>query len=295
MKILLATDGSAFSEDAARFLTRLNYSPQDEIIVLHVITSVPYDDDYQAQIKRFIRRVSPEIRRTAVDILGHVRAKIISQEEEGAPDEAIMRVATEAGVDLIVMGARGIRGLKSLFIGSVTRSVAAVSSIPLLVTKSHQAFTGDMRVLFATDGSPTAEATGHVLSMIPFPRDAELIVMNVAPSGIADIPERYAIEMRELMQEHVELIKERSFEEADRILAAAEVALRGKFSAIRRVVKSGDPAIEILGIAETGGIDLIAVGSRGIRGIKGMLGSVSRRVLGLSPCPVLIGKKSRTS
>ncbi len=291
MKILLATDGSSFSEDAARFLTRFDFSPHDEIIVMHVVTSVPYDDDYQAQIKHFIRRVSPEIRRTATDILGHVRAKIVSREEEGAPDETIMRVASEDGVDLVVMGARGIRGLKSLFIGSITRSVAAVSPLPLLVTKPCQASAGAMRVLFATDGSPTAEDTGHVLSMIPFPKDTELVIMNVAPSGFADIPEKYAIEVQEMMQEHGATIKGRGLEKAASILEAAEAPLRGKFGRIGRVVKSGDPAVEILGAAESGHVDLVAVGSRGIRGIKGMLGSVSRRVLGLSPCPVLIGKK----
>jgi nucleotide-binding universal stress UspA family protein len=33
------------------------------------------------------------------------------------------------------MGARGIKGIKSLFIGSVTRSVAIKSPKPVLVTK----------------------------------------------------------------------------------------------------------------------------------------------------------------
>jgi len=36
--------------------------------------------------------------------------------------------------------------------------------------------------------------------------------------------------------------------------------------------------------------DLVAVGSRGFRGIKGMLGSVSRNILTHSKGSVLIGK-----
>jgi len=41
MKILLATDGSKYSEVAARFLTGLNLSPEDEISILHVIGWIP--------------------------------------------------------------------------------------------------------------------------------------------------------------------------------------------------------------------------------------------------------------
>ncbi len=44
------------------------------------------------------------------------------------------------------------------------------------------------------------------------------------------------------------------------------------------------------GTAKTFEADIIAVGSKGMRGIKGMLGSVSRYVLGHSGCSVLIGK-----
>ncbi len=37
MKILLATDGSEYSDGAARFLARFEFSQADEITVLHVI------------------------------------------------------------------------------------------------------------------------------------------------------------------------------------------------------------------------------------------------------------------
>jgi len=48
--------------------------------------------------------------------------------------------------------------------------------------------------------------------------------------------------------------------------------------------------LEILGTAKTFEADIIAVGSKGMRGINGMLESVSWYVLGHSECSVLIGK-----
>ena len=50
--------------------------------------------------------------------------------------------------------------------------------------------------------------------------------------------------------------------------------------------------MEIIDEAERINADLIALGSRGLKGVRGMLGSVSRRVLGHAHCPVLIGKES---
>lgn len=54
--------------------------------------------------------------------------------------------------------------------------------------------------------------------------------------------------------------------------------------------KTGDPSTEILSVEATIGADLIVVGSRGLRGVKGMLGSVSRNILAHAKGSVLIGK-----
>lgn len=291
MRILLATDGSEFSEGAARFLARFDLSSRDEVVVMHVVTAIPFDDDARGQVMHVIKRVSPGIRRATVEILGNVKAVVSSREEEGAPDETILSVAADVGADLIVMGARGLRGVKSLFIGSVTRSVAAVSPVPLIVAKPYRSAGGPMRVLFATDGSPSAEATAGILAAIPFPTGTELTIMNVAPSLVGDIPERFAAEVQDRMKDYVAEIRKRGSMAAEKAVGNARAALGRYPGPVREVVKMGDPAAEILKQAEDSSMDLVAVGSRGLRGIKGMLGSVSRRVLGLAPCPVLIGKK----
>ncbi|NOY38775.1 MAG: universal stress protein [Nitrospirae bacterium] len=296
MKILLATDGSACSEGAAGFLSRLNLSSDDEIIVLHVLSWGPYHDDresYYISLKYFKEKIAPQILDSAVDILKPAEARISTALVEGFPDKAIIEAAVASDVDLIVMGARGIKGVKSLFIGSVTRSVAINSPKPVLVTKPPLREIPDrMRVLFATDGSDSAHATAAFLASIPFPDDAEVIIINVLRSAISDIPERFIMEINDKIKEEVAKARTLEFEESSRIIEKARPYLSKKFNKIEGITKIGDPSIEILNAAGVFGVDLIAVGCRGLTGIKGMLGSVSRRIISHSQCPVLVGKTS---
>jgi nucleotide-binding universal stress UspA family protein len=291
MKILLATDGSECSENAAQFLTRFRFSGKDEIVILHVVSDIPYDDDYRAQIRHVIKKVAPKILNASMKTLRPLGTKISSLEEEGPPDTTIIRVATDSAADLIVMGARGLKGIKSLFLGSVTRSVAINSPIPVLVTKpSHWETSERMKVLFATDGSPSAQSTAKLLASLPFPGDTELAIMNVAWSAASEIPERYVMEIDDRIKEDAAKARTIELEESEKIISAAKAPLEGRFSRISAVSKGGDPSLEILNEAETLKPDLVAMGSRGMKGMKGMLGSVSRRILGHSQCPVLIGK-----
>jgi len=91
VKILLATDGSDCSEEADRFLTRFHFTAQDDIIILHAVNEIPYEDDYHAQIRLVIKRVAPKILDASVKILQPVKTKISTLEEEGYPDQQSQR------------------------------------------------------------------------------------------------------------------------------------------------------------------------------------------------------------
>jgi len=286
MRILLATDGSEHSEGAARFLTRFDFSTTDEIVVLHVVSEIPYDDDYHAQIKRVIKRVAPKILKTSADILKTTGAEITTVEEEGYPDTTIIEKAVDYESGLIVMGARGVRGVELLFLGSATRSVTINSPKPVLVFKrpSWQA-SGRIKVLFATDGSEIAGEAGKFVATLPLPAETEITVMNVSSSFISDIPQKYMKEIGEQLTG-----KPSTYKESERIFEQARKFLGSRFNKIDYLLRIGDPSREILPMEKTLEPDMIVVGCRGLRGIKGMMGSVSRRLLGHSESSILIGK-----
>ncbi len=299
MRILLATDGSEYSENAARFLTRINWSPQDAITVFHAIYAIPFPEDRKFHFDTLTsvkKELAPRILDSATAILKPVQAGISVEigefpPGEYTPDQCIMNAARSSKADLIAMGGRGIKGIASAFLGSVTRVVTARSPLPVLVVKREEKRSpGPLKILFAADGSSYSRAAGEFLSSIPFPDDAEVTVLHVIASGFSDLPERFSLELNDRIKETVENARAHELAESERILEDARTSLGKKFRAVSILSKAGDPSSEIVGTATSAGMDIIVVGCRGLRGIKGMMGSVSKNVLTHAPCSVLIGK-----
>jgi nucleotide-binding universal stress UspA family protein len=192
---------------------------------------------------------------------------------------------------MIVMGSRGIKGIESVFIGSVTRSVAVNSVKPVLVVKPPISAKSDkIKILFATDGSDYSQATIEFLSSMPFPDNTEVTILNVIWSNTFDIPERFVMEIDERIKKLVAGSRTMEFTESKMIIELAREYLNKRFKNIHVLSKVGDPSTEILKTVDTMEADIIAVGCRGLRGIKGMMGSVSRNILTHSKSSVLIGK-----
>lgn len=55
--------------------------------------------------------------------------------EEGSIHKAILKVAEEAGSDMIIMGSRGLGLFKGALIGSVSQKVVEEATIPVMVVK----------------------------------------------------------------------------------------------------------------------------------------------------------------
>jgi nucleotide-binding universal stress UspA family protein len=299
MKILLATDGSEYSRCAAEFLTRMNWSADDSIKVFHAIYAIPfrYDEKFHFSTLKAIKKdIAPRVLDAAVAVLKSVHARISVEIEEGSPnqctpEQCIIDAAESSGADAIVMGARGIKGIESVFVGSVTRLVTIKSSKPVLVVKPTVRIKSDkMKILFATDDSDYSRATREFLSAIPFPDNAEVVILTVLSSNFSDIPERFVMEIDERIKEVVASTRSREFTESEKIVEQARDRLIKRFKNISVLSKVGDPSTEILKTAESMEADIIAVGCRGLRGIKEILGSVSRNILTHSKCSVLIGK-----
>ena len=62
---------------------------------------------------------------------------VVTAVEHGSPHRAILRYADEHGVELIVMGTHGRRGLERYLIGSVTERVLRMTDVPILTIRSE--------------------------------------------------------------------------------------------------------------------------------------------------------------
>ena len=54
---------------------------------------------------------------------------------KGTPEEVILNYAKEKGVDLIVMGTRGLGGFKKLLLGSVSNGVVSHAPCSVLIVR----------------------------------------------------------------------------------------------------------------------------------------------------------------
>jgi len=139
------------------------------------------------------------------------------------------------------------------------------------------------RILIPVDGSPNARLAVKRVSPLLEAERAEITLLYVAPLPRIErsayvSPEREA-EWRSLHQ----LEAERIFADAN-----AELARYG-LTSHRQLMVMGDPAEEILKLADQIGADLIVLGARGRSGIfRFLMGSVSRKVLDHAKCPVLL-------
>lgn len=134
-----------------------------------------------------------------------------------------------------------------------------------------------MKILFATDGSPSANRAQTLLASLKLPPDPTIDVVNVDP--LYDEGDLRPGDLKELHR----LLRE----DTDKELAAVRAALSAPGRTVTTTVLFGRPGAAIVAAAERSGADLVVVGSRGLHGLRA-LGSVSERVAHTASCSALV-------
>lgn len=132
MKVLLAVDGSPFSEAAAESVANRPWALGSEIKVITVIEPLRFyvtepltlPDGYWDQLESSLQLQATKALAMATEKLaGKEGVTLTSEVIKGLPKEAIVEEAEKWGADLIVVGSHGYTGLKRLFLGSVSHAV----------------------------------------------------------------------------------------------------------------------------------------------------------------------------
>jgi nucleotide-binding universal stress UspA family protein len=139
-RILLATDGSEEAELAALRAVDLADATDSELHVVHVgvvptfLKSYPGTLGYERRLYDQIEEMSRELLRKQswrVKAAGGTVAR--THLRMGQVDLEIL--AEELGADLIVMGSRGLGGVRRALMGSVSDSVVRHAHCPVLVVR----------------------------------------------------------------------------------------------------------------------------------------------------------------
>jgi nucleotide-binding universal stress UspA family protein len=141
-KILLATDASREAELGAQTAADLAQKTDSELHVVHVL-ALPLDTHDPSSFEpEVLARLEIRARTTLEDLVGKIEASggVVegSHLAAGRPDVEIVALAEEIGAGLIVMGSRGVGGLRRALMGSVSNSVVRHAHCPVLVVRSEK-------------------------------------------------------------------------------------------------------------------------------------------------------------
>lgn len=145
-RILLATDGSEEATLAARTAIDIADKTGSELHIILVGLSVSYVGMGQLEIADIPGPAQEELNQEAQRLL-NAQARWIEANggtvveahlRIGKPDEEIVSQAEELGAGLIVIGSRGLGGIRRALMGSVSDSVVRHAHCPVLVVREER-------------------------------------------------------------------------------------------------------------------------------------------------------------
>lgn len=266
-RILLAVDGSEFSDGAIRVAQAMAGKCGAELMVMSIGIVNP---EYNSMVPN-LDDEAEKLARTNVDAaiaaMPGVACKPIVRVGDD-PAVEIVQVAEETRADVIVLGRHGRRGLARWKLGHATAKVVGNAPCPVLVVP-RAAGMWTKRILVATDGSRYSELAAVTAGKLAEACHLPMTAVSAVHSG-------HSAERRQIAQAAVDAIIDG--------LKISGIEVRG-------YLPEGRPEQAILEAAGRDAADLIVVGSHGRTGLDRMLmGSISEKVLNQAQCPVLVVK-----
>ncbi|RZM76071.1 universal stress protein [Leptolyngbya iicbica] len=276
-KILLADSGTGNTEAMMKVLMEIPLIQRANITVLHVVPPQVSAESMTEKWEAGGRTLAEAIKNLNLDP-GHVTAML----REGDPKDVVIKVAKEIEADLIIMGSRGLKGLKAILDNSVSQYVFQLSSRPMLLVKDDlYSIRPIKRIMVAMDKSDSAqEGLKLGINLLRDVSGGELVLVHTVSN-----------------------LKARPFDETepdpskDPVLTAAAAEAKRYGLKTTLAAPEGKAGRRICQLADDKNVDLIILGSpdrrpsiaKGMPDLDRLLGeSLSDYVRVYTPCPVLL-------
>ena len=147
MKVILATDGTKYSNAAAEMLNKISLSTNDEVKIVSVVDlAVPLAVDVYGgylpdttELEKIAKENAAKILAEAAEhvkvIVGSKGVAVTTEILFGSPESRIVETAEETHADLIIMGSHGYKSWERLLLGSVSSSVIHHAPCSVLVVR----------------------------------------------------------------------------------------------------------------------------------------------------------------
>ena len=274
-KILLANSGTGNTEAMMKALMEIPLIQRAAVTVLHVVPSQVSAEAMVAKWEEGGRTLANTISRLNLD-----PNRVTAMLREGDPKDVVVQAADEVNANLIIMGSRGLQGLKAILENSVSQYVFQLAARPMLLVKDDVYVKKINRIMVAMDKSNAAMVTLKLaLSFLREIKGSQLVLvhtnpdMKIKPGEIAANPEE------------------------DPVLIPAIAEAKKMGVSYKAVAPEGKAGERICQLAEDLNVDLLMLGSperrptiaRGLPDLDRLLGqSLSDYVRVYANCPVML-------
>jgi nucleotide-binding universal stress UspA family protein len=140
--IVAGTDGSAGAERAVREAARLARATGSRLVLVSAFSDLhPYREQIQGSAREdliSLERVADQVlMRAAAQVEGDSQIETVAR--HGDPAEVLADVAEEEGARLIVVGDRGLTGVKRFLLGSVSHKLSNHAPCSVLIVRDAEA------------------------------------------------------------------------------------------------------------------------------------------------------------
>jgi nucleotide-binding universal stress UspA family protein len=202
----------------------------------------------------------------------------------GKPSVEILRVARERSCDLVVMSSHGLTGARKLFFGSTTERVLRETTVPVLVTPP-----GNPGVIQVEDARRVLGRIVAPVDLSPASRHQTDVARGLADALSLSLILLHVIEpVKSRLLARLKLTGLESYRraEAERALGALVATIPDHLRPEALIV-FGDPAEEAAKVVRDRQAGLVVIGLHGSPLLGPRMGSVTYRMLCLSPTLML--------
>ena len=276
-RLLVAFDGSEAGRNALKQAIRLAGTEKAWIKALSVMPS--YEEDIMfigvSNVREVLEGPANKLIEEAGEIASAEGVEIVTDVRHGSVYKNIVDEAENENCDLIVMGRRGLRRVERMMMGSVTSRVIGHTHKDVLAVP-RDASIGWKNILLATDGSEYGMAAAER-------------ALNFASSYGGDLTAVSVVDVTDEFYAQAPHLVEKMLEKAKEFLEEIKKKAEDSGVKIETAVREGNTYERIVDLAALKNADIIFMGSHGRTGIKKLLmGSVTEKVIGHAPCPVMV-------
>ncbi len=295
--ILIPTDFSACADHALDHALEVADRFGTHLHILHVVNELDPDwygvtdaQERAVQLRDQIRTEAQERLETLAPEKDHYDFKTtISLQLSFDVADSINEYVEEEAIDLVVMGTHGRKGLDRLMLGNVADKIIRHAPCPVMTVREEVPWMEEDEDLSFDDILAPIDFSEHsreALRMSKFfagQYQARLHLMFVAEKRTVPtfsdtgLPGVGVVEMDPQIVDNAE----EALQQLDENIEGPEVQAAYH-------VREGNVSEDVVDFAETRGVSLIVMATRGLTGVsRFLLGSNTERIVRVAPCPVL--------